>query len=174
MALRSLARRFARNRDGATVIEFALLAPVFLGGIFGMMYHGFVSLQLAHLDYATFEAASAIRITTTPATDNAAFKANVLCPEMSPVLDCTDISVGVVHTDQLADISTWRGQNVIGQFCPGSAGDVVMISTEYRITGAFRFLYFGSGATDENALTLSSRYFVVREPTVVGEAVSGC
>lgn len=174
MRRRTLLQCFARNREGATAIEFALVAPVFLGAIFGMMYHGFVSLQLAHLDYTTFEAASALRIDTTPATNAAEFKTRIVCPAMSPILDCEDISVGVESSKNMADIGKWRKQNIIGKFCPGEAGDIILVSTEYRITDSFRFLYFGSGASDENALTLSSRYYLIREPTVVGETVAGC
>lgn len=172
MDLRRLAKRFSKNRDGATAIEFALVGPMFLSLILGMSYHGLVSLQLAHLDFATYEAASVLRIANTTATDADSFKNLVMCPALSPVLSCEDISVGVDSTTTLADIGKWRGQNLIGKFCPGTAGSIIAVSTEYRITGPLRHFYFGSGSEDDGALTLGSRYFIVREPTVSGEGIT--
>ncbi|MBL8548684.1 MAG: pilus assembly protein [Hyphomonadaceae bacterium] len=54
-------KRFARRKDGATALEFALIAPWFFMTLFGMLEIALVAFGQTNLDYAVDETARRIR-----------------------------------------------------------------------------------------------------------------
>ncbi|QLF70534.1 pilus assembly protein [Peteryoungia desertarenae] len=171
MKRKGLALGISRDVSGATAIEFAILAPIFLSLVFGIFCQTLVTLQLSHLDYATYEAATELRLRSVSARNIEDFKTTVVCPAASPLLRCEDISVGVDSNPQVAQLSHWQGKEFIGKFCTGTAGSIVAVSVHYTVRGMFSTLYFGASTKENDVVTLRSRYFVVREPTVSGEGI---
>lgn len=153
-------------------MEFALLAPVFFSLTFALMFHMFTTIQLNHLDYAVYEAATDLKLQTTTARSASEFKDTYLCPKAGILMSCDNLEVGVDSDENLIEIQRWLGKDITGKFCPGDKGDIVVLSARYEITGPFKKLYIGAMQQEDEKIFLSSRYFVVREPVVTGEGIS--
>ena len=164
-------RAAIRNENGATAVEFAIISPIFLALLSGILYHSFVSLQLSHLDFAVFESASELKLRSTGITSVAKFKDSVVCPAAAPLLDCDKIRVGVDSSSDIREISKWREEDLIGKFCPGGPSDIVVVELKYEVVGPLRNFYLGMSKVEDEEILLSSRYLVTREPTILGEEV---
>ena len=63
---RWLSRRLARDRDGATAIEFALVAPLILAFTFGIIEVGHLMWTLGALNMAVEDAARCVSVSNVP------------------------------------------------------------------------------------------------------------
>ncbi len=130
------------------------------------------TVQVANLDYVAYASATEIRKNTSVANSISDFKSQVVCLEASPMLDCDKIEVGVMSRPNVFGLQDWFGQSFIGQFCPGNAGEIVMVSVRYNLDGPLRKFYANASQTEDDNRFILSRYLVVREPTVVGEGIN--
>lgn len=100
-----LARRFAKNEDGATAIEFAIVALPFFALLFGIMELAIVFFINSALVHATGEAGRLIRVGNFQACGGAdEFKA-LVCSNMSGLGNCwKNVRIDVVEGDSFKTI----------------------------------------------------------------------
>ena len=133
---------FWRARDGATAVEFALVAAPFFALLFGIIELGLIFLVQSSLENATSEAARTIRtgqFQTGGASTQAAFK-TAICNNF-PWLqsDCANnLSVDV---ETFASFASVTAPNPVTagvfnpaalQFTPGGPGQVVSVRAYYQ------------------------------------------
>lgn len=160
--------KFLRHsEEGASAVEFAIIAPIFLAMIGGIMGHSLVSFQISQVDYITYKAATKLRIANSTVDNAEDFKNDVVCPMLSGLLDCSKLEVGVQAHPWLSYIQTYSRRDISGQFCHGTTGDIVFISIKYELDPALKKLYFGTATVNADDVThISSKYVVAREPVV--------
>lgn len=149
-------RRWWKQDDGVTAVEFSLVAlPMFLM-IFGIIELSIFFASSTVLEGASTEAARRIRTgqvagvaegLTDPAAIEAAERAafeELLCDNVSTLIDCGAIQYEVIHmnADTFSDASNYEPQydnegNLIEHpFSVGGANDVILIRAYYK----WRFL----------------------------------
>jgi Flp pilus assembly protein TadG len=67
--------RFAKDQHGATAVEFAIVGPVFLLLVIGMIYTCMLLFSMASMQYAVEEGARCASVKTTVCTDSASIVA---------------------------------------------------------------------------------------------------
>lgn len=133
--------RIARARDGATAVEFAIIATPFLMLLFGTIELGMVFMVSSTLQNATDNASRKIRtgeFQTSGAATKADFK-TLVCANMSWLTtNCSSKLTVDVQT-----FSTFTGLSGTGQrdpttfnpaatcFTTGAPGDIVLVRTYY-------------------------------------------
>lgn len=130
-----LLRRFARNRKGATAVEFSLIAIPFLAMIFAIIETALVFFAGQTLETAAAD--SARKILTGQAKDwnQERFKEEV-CGRIFGLLDCNKIRVNVQAYSSFSGANMSRPVDANGNigeaFNPGNAGDVVVARLLYE------------------------------------------
>ncbi len=135
-----IARRFARQQDGAAAVEFALVAAPFLALTFAILETAFVFFAGQTLEAATADSA---RLIMTGQAQNGSFSQadfkNAVCARIYGLFDCANgIYVDVKSYTNFASIST-SSPIKNGQFdtsniaySPGGPGDIVVVSLYYQ------------------------------------------
>jgi Flp pilus assembly protein TadG len=134
--------RFRRARGGATVVEFALIAPVFLALLIAVLQVGIVFFAEQALQSA---AVTASRLVLTGQVQSSSMTKteflNAICPNVRSLFNCTNIMVDVRNYTAFsaADYSTPTltydtNGNVTNQwsFSPGTAGSIVVVRFIYQ------------------------------------------
>lgn len=135
-------RRFARAKDGATAIEFGLIAAPFFMIVFGMAEVAMVGLAQTNLDYAVSETGREIRtgraqLAGVSATD---IQASV-CESFGRFMavDCdSNLHIDIRQYEAFTDIQTappivnGELQTAGFQYEPGAPSDIVVVRAYYR------------------------------------------
>lgn len=153
-----LIRRFLRHTGGNPLIQFALVAPVFLALVFMIVDDGLTIFTQATLDNATRDAARNILLGTyqqngqTSATNKTNFTTAV-CNEMGGLIpSCTsNLQVYVNNASSFSGLSAQSGSggslNNAGTFSMGTASAHVIVQTAYnRAYIAFIGRYVSGGS----------------------------
>src|SRR5689334_2202188 len=84
-----------KPENGASAVEFALVAPIFFALIFGIMIYGYYFLTLGLVHHIAYEAAraSVSGLTDDERSSLAHARASQLISELGAVLDTTAITV---------------------------------------------------------------------------------
>ncbi len=132
--------RFCRADDGATAVEFAMIAAPFFFLLFAMIEIAAVFFTGTVLENAVLEAARKIRTGEAQSSgmSQAGFRAEV-CNLISAVADCDNLDIDVQvfedfdNVDQSSPIGG-DGSIDTGNFGwdPGDAGDIVLVRVFYR------------------------------------------
>jgi Flp pilus assembly protein TadG len=135
------ARRFARAQDGATAVEFALVAAPFLALVFAILETALVFFAGQTLESAATDAA---RLIMTGQAQTAGYSANdfktAVCNRLAGGLfDCTNgVTVDVETYSSFSAINT-APPIVNGQlnttnmnYVPGGPGDIVVVRLYYQ------------------------------------------
>ena len=139
-SFRNVLNRFRRNRRGATVVEFALVAPMFFALLFAIIETAFMFLASQVLETVTQDSARLIQTgqAQTGAYTAAQFKADV-CARITVMFDCVNgISVDVQSYPSFASINVANpidaGKNFTNpnNYSPGGPGDIVMVRLFYQ------------------------------------------
>jgi Flp pilus assembly protein TadG len=141
--IRSLYRRFAAARRGATAVEFALIATPFLALMFGVLELGLVFMVSTTLDNATEAAARTIRTGQLQSAGGTAtsFK-TAICDNMSWLgTSCsTNLNVDVRTFPKFADVSltdpvtNGAFDSTKTTFVTGDGEDIVVVRAYYEWT----------------------------------------
>lgn len=136
-------RRFGRAREGATAVEFAIVAIPMLMMIFGMIELGLVLLVSTTLDTATDFATRDIRTgvfqSSTTGTHQV-FKDRV-CANMTWLKSsCGGLAVEAETFDEFADVNqaplvnptTFKPEDAPRCWAVGNAGSIVLVRVYYR------------------------------------------
>jgi Flp pilus assembly protein TadG len=148
-----LLRSFARNSDGVTAVEFAIVSVPFLGLLFAILETALVFFTQQGLEAATADAARVIltgqRVTGyTPAggtalTSSAAFRSQVMCtlPSLPSFINCNNLIIDVRNQSTFAsvDLSKTFDPNTT-VFQTGGANCVVVMRIIYPMPVYLSFL----------------------------------
>lgn len=140
---RGLLRSLHRNTEGATAIEFAMVATPFLMMLFGIIGVGLFFFTTFSLENAVEQAARVIRTgqAQTGGMTAATFKTH-LCTFVPRHIDCTGkLKVNVksyadsasIPDNEMADCLTAGGAlNSVTEYVPGNANAVVLVWVCYE------------------------------------------
>ena len=171
-----LLRRFRRNRDGATALEFAIVAPIFFVLLFAILETALMFFASQVLETMTQQAA---RMILTGQAQNANYsQANFqtyVCSQIPALFNCNNISVDVESYNSFSQISFPNQIDGNGNFInnnlgynPGGAGCIVVVRVFYPwqlfVTGLG---YNISNMSNNQRLLIATAAFK-NEPYMVG------
>lgn len=132
--------RFRAARDGATAVEFALIAPAFLAVIFAILQTTIFLFAQATLQNAATTAGRMFMTGTaqTGGLTQTQFAADV-CPMVSALFTCANLQINVASYSSFSSASTAApalynasGQlQTAGTYGPGSQGEIMVIQLVY-------------------------------------------
>ncbi len=141
--MRTLWRRFRRNRRGSTAVEFALIAPVFFGLLFAILESGLYFFADQTLE--TVAQSSARMILTgqaqTAGYNASQFKAQYICPAgslASVLFTCANVYIDVQSYPAFSNITIASQIDASNNFIiptnynPGNPGDIVVVRLFYQ------------------------------------------
>ncbi|MDE2465908.1 MAG: pilus assembly protein [Alphaproteobacteria bacterium] len=132
-------RRFTKSTDGATAVEFALIAAPFFALLFAILETGLVFIAQQTLQTATTQTARMI-MTGQAQTANmsAAQFQQALCTNATALFSCSGLYVNV---QTFSSFSTMTQMNPLQNgkfvssnmnFTPGGPGDIVLVQAFYQ------------------------------------------
>lgn len=129
-------RRLRGDRRGNAVVEFAIIAPVFLLLVIGVIDMAFLHLTQAVLDQATRHAARLIATGQVQLGGGAAMFKSDLCTRAAMLIPCNALQTNVQAYSSFSAIVTppkldAKGNLGTQQFNPGTAGDEVLVQVLY-------------------------------------------
>jgi Flp pilus assembly protein TadG len=148
-----LLRRFRRNSDGATIVEFAIVAPTFFALLFAILETAMVFLAGQVLETITQD--SARMILTGQAQQGNFTQANFrsyVCSQIPALFSCTDMAIDVTSYTSFASISLNNPIDGSGNYTPpsgwscGGPGSIVVV----RITYPWQLYVTGLGYNISN------------------------
>lgn len=167
----ALARRFRRDRDGATAVEFALIAGPFFALILAILEVSMVFFTSAVVEDAVLQAARDIRtgrIQNANATE-ADFR-SAICARLGAVADCGGLSVDVRVFEDFSSValpdpvSNGDFDDSGFTFEPGDPGEVVVVRAFYPKQLYTPSLAVGLANMDGNKVLLSAATAFRNEP----------
>jgi Flp pilus assembly pilin Flp len=124
-------RRFGRNRRGSTAVEFALVAPIFLVLLCGILENALILFTQSALDNATRDAARMIMLGNTSET---AFS-NAIASDVGSLVPSNAIRYNVQSGATFQSLDTTLKVdgtgNIINKFSPGGAKQDVLVRVGY-------------------------------------------
>lgn len=164
--LRHLRRTFGRDQDGATAVEFALIAPLLFLALFSLIEIGMLSMMTSGLDNAVFDAARRLRTGRDDgANDAATFKSQICTRLGGSSSDCmARLTISVQKFTHFSDANAVVTAAPNGSFDKGAAGDIVIVKADYKwplMTPFIATAYHRDGPME---VTLGSRIAFKNEP----------
>ncbi|MGN7439169.1 MAG: TadE/TadG family type IV pilus assembly protein [Alcanivorax sp.] len=133
-----LLRKYKKNRDGATAIEFSMLFMPYLLISLGIIELSLMYLSASLVEGATDSAARLIKtgkIQQTNGDPQQMFR-DALCDFATVLVDCEDFIIEVTTIDSYGDYSAAtfdsNGDLIPQGFDPGASNDRVVIRVAYR------------------------------------------
>lgn len=142
--LRRMARRFRRDRRGATAVEFAMISPLFFGFLFAILESGTLYLRVTALETGVEEAK---RVTLTgqvagsgaPTQQIEKFK-TAFCDKISWLITCSEVKFDVRAFTVFGDAAmpspikngAFDPKNL--DFNPGKPCQIVVIRAYYEVS----------------------------------------
>lgn len=160
-------RRMARNADGATALEFALIGPAFIALLVGLLQTGMVFFYQQMLQTATTKAARLI-MTGQAQTQglSAAQFVNDICSDAGSLFKCANLSANVQTFTSFSSMSmsspisngTFTSTGLT--YTPGIAGDIVLVQVFYQMPVSAGPLGFNIASTKNgNAVLVGTSVF---------------
>jgi Flp pilus assembly protein TadG len=175
-AARRAARRFVRNRRGATAVEFALVAPMFFALVFAIIETALVFFASQILEIGTQETARLLYTNQAQGTmSQSQFQQN-LCSQVSVLLSCSGVYVDVkayssftaITPANLADPIDASGNFISTNFTyqMSNPGDTVVVRAFYQwplfVTGlGYNIANIGRGTSSSYKLLTATAAFRV-------------
>ncbi|MGZ9188308.1 MAG: TadE/TadG family type IV pilus assembly protein, partial [Candidatus Binatia bacterium] len=136
----TIARRFIRQQDGATAVEFAMVAAPFLAMVFAIIETALVFFAGQALETAGADSARLIMTgqAQTQGYDQAKFK-QAVCAKIYGLFDCTNgLYVDVKNYTTFSSINTAKPVDSNGNlqtnsfgYQPGGPGSIVVVRLMY-------------------------------------------
>jgi Flp pilus assembly protein TadG len=140
--LRQTASRFRAAQQGATLVEFALIAPIFFALLIAIFEITLFLFAQANLQYA---AVAASRLFMTGQAQNSNMTQNQfinqVCPMIQPMFNCNNLMVNVQSYTNFASANgsaptlTYNGQGQVTNnwsYSPGTPGQVMLVQLIYQ------------------------------------------
>jgi Flp pilus assembly protein TadG len=136
----SLLRRFRRNGDGSAVVEFALVAPMFIALLFAIIETALMFFASQVLETVTQDSA---RVIMTGQAQNASYTQaqfkSLVCTKVVALFDCVNgITVDVQSYTQFSNVNVANPIDASKNFTnpsnynPGGPGDIVVVRVFYQ------------------------------------------
>jgi Flp pilus assembly protein TadG len=137
--LRSVVRRFRRNRRGSAAVEFALVAPVFFALLFAIIETALVFFAGQVLETITQNSARQILTgqAQTAGSTQAQF-ATYVCNQVPALFNCANIFIDVESYPAFSSVAIAShidgSNNFVNnmQYSPGGPGDIVVVQLFYQ------------------------------------------
>lgn len=162
-------KRLLRNQDGATSIEFAILAIPFLMTLFASLEVGYKAIIQTELDTTLFQTSEDLAILSFDQDTPEKFIEEYICDSgMTTFLKCSEIEIGVrvIPLDQR--LVSLRETSIIGDWDTGCAYDALLIEFNYPLTNVIHPIVTGEIVMRNGEKFYRSRALVRREPVVTG------
>jgi Flp pilus assembly protein TadG len=138
-SVRSLLRRFRRNRRGSAIVEFALVAPVFFALLFAIIETAIVFFVGQVLETI---AQNSARLVMTGQAQTGGWQASdfhqKVCDQIPALFSCANVYVDVQSYPAFSSINISSqidsNNNFINnmQYSPGGPGDIVVVRLFYQ------------------------------------------
>ena len=166
---------FRKDDRGATMLEFALLAPIFFGVLAAILQTAMVFLASQFMESAVHNASRTIRTGQAQQTNwtLADFRASV-CGGLYGLLDCTGLHIEVDTIDNFraANVSPpydraceedcdWTRTE---KWVPGAPSNIVLVQVHYKFPLLLPFAQLTSNALPDGSLLLGSAAVFRNEP----------
>jgi Flp pilus assembly protein TadG len=147
-------KNFSKEKSGSSLIEFAMLAPVFFMMIMGLVEFVLYQYKTYALNHVVSEATRNLQTGEIQVAGNTAQDfMDEMCAHAGMMIDCAEIDYDVRHYEELADIEFQEptfndeGHATNFNFDPGDAGDysVVRASIPHSFITPFMNQLFGIG-----------------------------
>lgn len=164
--LRRAHKAFRRDEQGATAVEFALIAPLLFLALFSMVEIGMLAMISSGLDNAVFETSRRIRTGRDDGPASAAAFEDQVCARMAGnANDCRSrLTISVQKFDRFADANAIVEARPAGEFNTGSAGDIIIVKADYVWPMLTPFISNAYGHDEPMTVTLASRAAFKNEP----------
>ena len=156
--------RLGRSERGATAVEFALIAPVFLATLIAIFEVAIFLFAQQYLQSAATEAGRQFMTGQAQASgqDEQQFIQNVICPQIETLFTCSSVMVNVQSYSSFAGANsampalTFNAQGQVTNnwaYNPGNQGDVMVVQLIYQwpiVSGPFGYVLanLGNGKTE--------------------------
>lgn len=167
-------RALARNQDGATAIEFALLALPFFGLVMAILQTAMVFLAAQLLDTAVYDASRLIQTGQAQAASyNHTNFRDRICTGLYGIFDCSQLKLKVTIWPSTASAplktdgswsTAWASPT---DFTPGAGSQVVQIQAFYKWPVPINIggLFGGAvGVSADGTKLLGASYVFMNEP----------
>lgn len=163
---------FARDRRGATIIEFAIVAAPFIALLIATLQTSLVFFAQQTLETVSEETS---RQLLTGAVQQAGMNQQdfqqLACKNLPAYMNCANLMIDVQTADSFADIDTSTpaltnpdGTKKTWQFNPGGAGSIVVMRTMYLLPVVGGPLGFNLANADSNHRLLIATAVFQTEP----------
>ena len=177
------ARRFTRDRKAATMVEFALVGPLFLALLFGILDIAFVAYAQTNLDDAAASVARELLVGKAQSTKSTRrnYKDVNVCPKLPSFMACNKIRINILPVaadTQLRQTFFDTAGNLLvpatdrSQICPGGPGDMSYVQLAYAMPTFFG--RFSPGIADETGNVVLVSGVVVKNEPYVGGVLPRC
>lgn len=138
-SFRRLLRRFRRNRNGASALEFAIVAPIFLALLFAIIETALMFFASQVLETVTQDAAREILTGQAQKSNmSQAQFATYVCGQVPALFNCNNLSIDVESYNSFSAISFPNQIDAHGNFIssnlgynPGGPGCIVLVRVFY-------------------------------------------
>ena len=164
-ARRSL-KGFWRDHDGATVVEFALVAPLLFLTLFSLVEIGALGMMSSGLDNAVYETARRIRTGRDDGAATASGFEDQICARLGGNLSkCRDrLTISVQRFDRFSDANAIVTAAPAGQFNKGVADDIIVVKADFEWPLMTPFIATAYNRSGPLSVTLGSRTAFKNEP----------
>lgn len=139
----SAVSRFCRARQGATAVEFALIAPPFLALLFAIFQVTIYLFAQMNLQNAAVEAGRLIMTgqVQNAGTSQSNFKTDDVCPLLGPMFTCTNVYVNVQSyadfcvASTTAPTLTYAANGAVNntwEYSLGAPGQIMVVQIIYQ------------------------------------------
>jgi Flp pilus assembly protein TadG len=156
--------RLCRARQGATAVEFALIAPIFLATVIAIFEVAIFLFAQQYLQTAAAEVGRQFMTGQAQASgqNEQQFIQNVICPKIQTLFDCSLVMVNVqsyssfTSANSAEPVLTYNAQGQVTNtwaYNPGNPGDVMVVQLIYQwpiVAGPFGYVLsnLGNGKTE--------------------------
>ena len=164
--LKSALVRYRVNDIGASAVEFAILAPFFLGIVFVTIMVGVIYMAKSELDAATQAAARAVM--TGQATTSAQLQ-STLCANVGGIFNCANLMTNLNSYSSLGSLNTttptltFAGNGSVSNAFGanfGNVGNIMVLQVMYQMPVVAGQLFNFSNLSNGNLLLVSTAVFV--------------
>lgn len=169
----SMAGRFGRSERGTTVVEFAILGPLFFGLIGATMETAVAFFAGYALDAAVIDTSRLIRINQSSAVASADNYRTAVCGKLYGMFDCDQLQISVRDIPNFANFSvTSPIDPITGDWTitpvfqnPGASSTNMMIEAYYKWPIILNIPGLNIGQTGDGKRLLAATHVVRTEPS---------
>ncbi|AEQ50081.1 TadZ/CpaE, associated with Flp pilus assembly-like protein [Pelagibacterium halotolerans B2] len=168
---RRLARRFARSDRGVTIVEFAVVGPVFFAFIGATVETALAFFAGYALDSAVIDSSRLIRTGQAAYISSEDNYRDAVCTKLYGIFDCDEIRMSVRAIDNFADFSTTvpvdpdtGAWTIDDSYESAEPLQTIMIEAYYKWPTFFNIPGLNAGQTADGKRLLAATHVMRTEP----------